>query len=294
MSSQTISVAVSTLDRPEGLRRCLTALLAGSALPDEIVVVDQGDGARTESVLSELAPVAPAIVHVKRAGRGLSASRNAAFGAASSDVVAVTDDDCTPDESWIAELKRTFGGADAPDAVCGRVLPEGPAAPGRVAVSSRTSQVRREFTGNALPWAVGTGANFAARRALVHSVGGYDERLGVGSAGGAGEDLDIVRRLLRRGARIRYEPGSLVYHERQSPDRRRATRSSYGRGAGACFALWLRERDPFAFRALSAWVAMRLRLLARAAARRDPGAVVEELFVLGGTLSGLAYGFRVR
>jgi GT2 family glycosyltransferase len=263
-------------------------------MPDEIVVVDQGDAASTVSVLSELAPDAPAIVHLKHADRGLSASRNAAFGAASSDVVAVTDDDCTPDESWIAELKRTFGGADAPDAVCGRVLPEGPAEPGRVAVSSRTSQVRRDFTGNALPWAVGTGANFAVRRALVRSVGGYDERLGAGSAGGAGEDLDIVRRLLRRGARIRYEPGSLVYHERQSPDRRRATRSSYGRGAGACFALWGRQRDPFAFRALAAWVAMRLRLLARAAARRDSGAVREELFVLGGTLAGLAYGLRVR
>ena len=68
VNSQTISVAVSTLDRPEGLRRCLDALLAGSAMPDEIVVVDQGDGARTESVLSELAPAAPVIVHVKRCG----------------------------------------------------------------------------------------------------------------------------------------------------------------------------------------------------------------------------------
>jgi GT2 family glycosyltransferase len=294
VNDETISVAISTLDRPEGLRRCLDALLAGSVLPDELVVVDQGDGARTEAVLSELVTAAPAVVHVKQARRGLSASRNAAFRAASSEVVAVTDDDCVPDASWIAELKNAFGETDAPDAVCGRVLPRGPAGAGRVAVSSRTSQVRREFTGNALPWAVGTGANFAARRELVQAVGGYDERLGVGSAGGAGEDLDIVRRLLRRGARIRYEPGSLVYHERQSPDRRRSTRSSYGRGVGACFALWLRERDPFALRALSAWVAMRLRLLALAAARRDRGGVREELMVLGGTLAGLAYGLRAR
>jgi GT2 family glycosyltransferase len=294
VSDRTISVAISTLDRPEGLRRCLDALLAGAVLPDEIVVVDQGDGARTEALLGELAAAAPGLVHVKQARRGLSASRNTAFEAASSELVAVTDDDCVPEASWIAELKRAFAVADAPDAVCGRVLPHGPAEPDRVAISSRTSEVPAEFTGNALPWVVGTGANFAARRDLVGSVGGYDERLGAGSAGGAGEDLDVVRRLLRHGARIRYEPRSLVYHERQSSARRRATRSSYGRGAGACFALWLRARDPFALRALAAWVSMRLRLLAVGAARRDRGAVREELFVLGGTLAGFAYGLRAR
>ena len=296
MNKQTISisVAISTLDRPEGLRRCLDALLAGSVLPDEIVVVDQGDDSATEAVLLALAPTAPTVVHVRHGRRGLSASRNAAFEAASCDVVAVTDDDCVPDANWIAELKRAFGETNAPDAMCGRVLPQGPAEPNRVAVSSRTSQVPGEFTGNALPWVVGTGANFAARRELVQAIGGYDERLGVGSAGGAGEDLDIVRRLLRNGVRIRYEPRSLVYHERQSPDRRRATRSSYGRGAGACFALWLRERDLFALQALFAWVVMRLRLLALGAARRDPRAVREELVVLAGTLAGFAYGLRAR
>ena len=294
MSRETISVAIATLDRPEGLRRCVEALLAGAVLPDEIVVVDQGNGTRTETLLRELGPVAAGIVHVRQGRRGLSASRNAGLEAATSTVVAVTDDDCVPDASWIGELKRAFAAKDAPDAVCGRVLPLGPAEPDRVAVSSRTSKVPREFTGNALPWVVGTGANFAARRDLVRAAGGYDERLGAGSAGGAGEDLDVVRRLLRHGARIRYEPRSLVYHERQAAARRRATRSSYGRGAGACFGLWLRERDLFALRALTAWVALRLRRLALGATQRDGGAVREELVVLAGTLAGVAYGLRAR
>ena len=294
MKDQTIAVAISTLDRPEGLRRCLEALLDGFVLPDQIIVVDQGDGGPTERLLGGLGRRTPSIAHLRQPHRGLSASRNAAFAAASSDIVAVTDDDCAPDAGWIAEIRRAFGASDAPDAVCGRVLPLGPAEPGRVAVSSRRSEVRREFTGDALPWAVGTGANFAARRELVRAVGGYDERLGVGSGGGAGEDLDIIRRLLRSGARIRYEPGVLVRHERQSLDRRRATRTSYGHGAGACFALWLRERDPFALRALAAWLALRLRLLAVGAARRDRRAVHEEFLVLAGTVAGLAYGLRPR
>src|SRR5262249_59428676 len=109
--------------------------------------------------------------------------------------------------------------------------------------SSRRGTERVEFRGRPLPWLVGTGANIAVRREWASRIGGYDERLGAGTRGGAGEDLDFLYRLLRSGAHVRYEPDALVYHERQSKARRRKTRTSYGRGVGACCALWLRERD---------------------------------------------------
>jgi glycosyltransferase involved in cell wall biosynthesis len=293
VSRPSITVAVATVDRPDGLRRCLEAVRAGTVAPDEIVVVDQGDVVRTEAVLRAVRSGVP-LVHLAQPGRGLSVSRNAALETASSDVVAVTDDDCVPDAGWLAALVNAFSEPAPPDAVCGRVLPLGPPTPDTVPVASRASEIRREFVGRALPWAVGTGANFAVRRDLVRSIGGYDERLGAGTAGGAGEDLDVLRRLLAADAHIRFEPSALVYHERQPPERRRATRISYGRGAGACCALWARDADPFAVRALGAWIAMRFRLLAVGVARRDARAVTEELLVLRGTLGGLAYGLRAR
>lgn len=295
MKRPSIAAAVATLDKPESLRRCLDGLLAGHVLPDEILIVDQSrDSTANEAVLAALPDEGARIVLVRQTPRGLSRSRNAAFEAASTDVVAVTDDDCVPDANWIAELRQAFAADDPPTAVCGRVLPLGAPERDRHAVSSRTSEVRREFSGPALPWVVGTGANFAARPEAVRAIGGYDERLGVGSPGGAGEDLDILRRLLGAGARILYEPRCVVHHERQTPDRRRATRWRYGHGAGACCALWLRERQAFALRAVAAWFAMRARLLARAITARDAQAIDGELRVLGGTCAGLVYGFRVR
>jgi GT2 family glycosyltransferase len=180
----------------------------------------------------------------------------------------------------------------APDAVTGPVLPLGPETPGLHAVSSRTSAAPAEFMGRALPWLVGTGGNFAARRDGLQRAGGFDERLGAGSPGGAGEDMDLLYRLLRAGARIRYDPQVLVFHERQPLDRRLASRSAYGRGIGACCGLWLRGRDLHALAVLGGWLRMRGGLAANAARRRQWGSVREELLVLGGTARGLIYGLR--
>ncbi|HWN44813.1 MAG TPA: glycosyltransferase family 2 protein, partial [Thermoanaerobaculia bacterium] len=146
--------------------------------------------------------------------------------------------------------------------------------------------------GRALPWLVGTGGNFAARRDWLLRAGGFDERLGAGSPGGSGEDMDILYRLLKAGARIRYEPQAVVYHERQPRERRLASRSAYGRGIGACCGLWLRGRDLHALAVLGGWLRMRGGMAAGAVRRRQWGGVREELLVLGGTARGLVYGLR--
>lgn len=285
MRTADLTVAVATLDRPQGLARCLEALAAGTVLPAEVIVVDQG---REPAPAPELGlPVR----YLRQERRGLAASRNLALAEARQPVLAVTDDDCVPDPGWVAALERALGSPDL-DAVTGPVLPLGPEQPGLYAVSSRTSAAPADFAGRALPWLVGTGGNFAARRDRLLGAGGFDERLGAGSPGGAGEDMDILYRLLRAGARIRYEPRAVVFHERQPRDRRLASRSAYGRGIGACCGLWLRGRDLHALAVLGGWLRMRGALAAGALRRRQWGGVREELLVLGGTARGLVYGLR--
>ncbi len=286
-----LSVAVSTRDRIGGLARCVDGVLAGSILPAELVVIDQSEGDGTATMLEGRHWPVP-LRYARRPPTGLSASRNAALATATAVALAVTDDDCVPDPDWVATLAATFDADLGLAAVTGRVLPLGPPVAGRHAVSSRTSGVAREFGGRVSPWLVGTGANFAVRRSAALAVGGYDERLGVGSRGGAGEDLDLQDRLLAQGGRIRYEPGALVYHERQEWGRRLASRTSYGRGVGACCGLRLRRRDLFAVPMLTSWVGLRGRVLATGLLARRPAALHEEWLVLRGTLSGLAYGFR--
>ena len=118
------------------------------------------------------------------------------------------------------------------------------------------------------------------------------ERLGAGSPGSAGEDMDLLYRLLRAGARIRYEPEALVFHERQPRERRLASRSAYGRGVGACCGLWLRGRDLHAIPVLGGWLRMRAGMAAGAVRRRQWESLREEMLVLGGTARGLIYGLR--
>ncbi len=288
-----VGVTISTLDRPEGLARCLDALLSGTVLPAEIIVVDQSTNDAPKAVIEERQAGAVPIIHVRQQRRGLSASRNAAQAQASSPVVAVTDDDCVPAAGWIAAIERGFASPDAPHALTGRILPLGPDVPGTYVIAARVSPLRADFRGKALPWLVGSGGNFAVKRDWFARSGGFDERLGAGSPGKAAEDMDFFYRLLRAGARIRYEPDSLVYHQRHSKAKRMRTRYSYGYGMGAFCALWLRRGDLYAMRIFGHWLSWQCWALAVATGRGRWPEAYQRSLSLRGTLSGLIYGLCV-
>lgn len=146
--------------------------------------------------------------------------------------------------------------------------------------------------GRRVPWQVGSGNNFAFRREWLAAVGGNDERLGPGSRGRGGVDMDLFYRLLRAGARIRYEPAATVLHAMATPPERLARRVPYGYGMGAAVGIWLRERDAFAALVLARWLALRLRRALGGLARLDLRRVYEEALVLRGTAAGLAFGLR--
>lgn len=290
-----ISVAISTLDRPESLGRCLDALLAGEVLPAEIVVVDQAADLRGEQVVSaRRQQEGPELVYLRQPKRGLGASQNLAVRTARHPIVAVTDDDCIPDPSWLAAIEKAFQAADAPDVLTGRVLPLPPEGDRTEPVSLRISTERREFRGRALPWEVGSGNNFALRRDWFDRIGGCDERLGPGSPVRGGVDMDLFYRLLRAGAHTRYEPDSLVLHERQTRADRLARRPMYGRGMGACCSLWLRQGDFYALRVLAGWLALRFGRIGRDLLKGYGRGAYEELLVLGGTVRGMSQGMFLR
>lgn len=284
------SVVVSTLDRPLFLSRCLDALLAGTLLPIEVLVVDQGDPGPVRLVLDARQGRGVELLHAVRTDRGLSVSQNAGVERARSEVVCVVDDDCVPDRRWVEVAAREHARAAGPLLLTGRVLPL-PADGDRVLpLSSRISTTRRDLAAGSLPWEVGTGGNFSVTRSAYLAVGGNDVRLGTGTLGRAGNDLDLFHRLLRDGIAASYEPDLVVLHERATAAERRRRRWTYGFGAGACIALWRAQDDPAATAVLREWVLMRLRLLKQS---QRPAQVVDELRVLLGTVHGLYYGWRL-
>ena len=283
-----VSVVISTLDRPQLLARCLDALLTGTRLPSEVVVVDQGDTAATAAVLEERRGRGVSLVHVPQSRRGLSASQNAGFERAGCAVVSVIDDDCVPDERWVEVAAAEHADRAGPLLLTGRVLPLPVEGERTEPLSARTSTERVDLPQDARPWHVGTGGNFSVTRTAYLRVGGNDERLGTGTAGRAGNDLDLFHRLLRAGVAARYEPALLVLHERATPAEHRSRRWTYGFGVGACTGSWLRAQDWSAIGILLAWLSMRIRR-----GIRRPGALGAEARVLLGTAHGLWYGGRL-
>ena len=287
-----LSVAISTRDRPDALERCLAALAAGDVLPAEIVVVDQSAGDETRAVVDRARGTGIPITYVRQEPLGLAVSQNTAVARASRPVIAVLDDDCIADRQWLAIVERSMAAPESLGAVTGRVLPLEPEGERQYPVASRTSTVGRDFHGKALPWPVGGGNNFAVRREWFDRIGGCDERLGPGAPGEGGMDMDLFYRLLRAGARIRYVPEALVYHERQTLAGRLARRPMYGHGMGACCVFRLREGDAYALGMLARWVLYRGRLLGGALLRRRWTSVHEEWLLLLGTARGVVHGFR--
>jgi GT2 family glycosyltransferase len=105
--------------------------------------------------------------------------------------------------------------------------------------------------------------------------------------------MDLFYRLVRAGARIRYEPDALVLHERQTPRERAMRRPMYGHGMGACFAFWLRGGDFYALPAALRWIALRASRIIRARDVARSVALAEESAILMATARGFLFGLRV-
>ncbi len=287
-----VSVVVPTVRRPVELARCVDALLAADVVPAEIVVVDQGGDEDIALLLAARRRDDVAVVHLRSPLRGLSAARNVGLHRVSSPWVAFTDDDCVPDHGWLAAIHRRTCGSDAPDGVSGRVLPFGEASPRTHTLSLRVSDRPAVFRGRALPWAVGTGGNMAVKVALLRQIGGYDERLGAGTPGAAGEDLELIHRLLRAGSVLAFDPAAVVYHARVSAERRLATRRSYGFGMGAFVGLWAHE-DWWVATAMARWLGLRAVGVARALRHADRWRLREEALLTVGLAHGVRFGWRL-
>jgi GT2 family glycosyltransferase len=290
VSQVRLSVAVATCGKPHALRTCLAAIAGQRRRPDQIIVVDQQPLAATRDVVEQSGLPIQYLVQERR---GLSASRNLALASATGDVLAVSDDDCFPDSGWVDGLLDGFASPAAPDAVTGPILPPpGEQPPDMCALSLRLSRDTRLFSGRVIPWQVGSGANFAARVDVLREIGGWDERLGVGTRGMAGEDIDIVDRVLAAGRSILYKGDVVIHHAWQTRQRRRATRWSYGYGIGAMSGLRVAQRDAYGWRMLASYSKMHVRELLRDAKLGKWQGVRERMTSLSALGPSLIYGWR--
>lgn len=199
------SVIICTRNGRARIGHCLKAVRAMVGGGLETLVVDDGSDDGTADFVAENFPW---VRLVRLPACGLSAARNAGAAAANGEILAFTDDDCEPDQEWLARLRRVFadgrfaaaGGPNLPPPARSwreAVVAAAPGAPSHVMLDDEEAEH--------LP-----GCNLAVTRAAFAAVGGFDPEFHT-----AGDDVDFCWRLRAAGLRLGFAPGAFVWHWRR-------------------------------------------------------------------------------
>ncbi|WP_408896501.1 mycofactocin biosynthesis glycosyltransferase MftF [Nocardioides sp. R1-1] len=204
-----VTVVVPARDRATSVDRLLAAL--PSHLP--VVVVD--DGSREPAALAEVARRHGARLVRHPVNRGPAAARNTGMRSARTPYVAFCDSDVCPEAGWLGVLRRHLDDP-AVAVVAPRVLGGEPEA-GDTWID-RYEQARSSLDLGPTPDLVRVHGRVAyvpsafllVRRGALDEVGGFAETMR------AGEDVDLVWRLLGAGWLVRYEPAARVRHDHRT------------------------------------------------------------------------------
>ena len=211
-----LTVAICTYNRARSLATALRALTAqrDPATPFEILVVDNNS---TDDTCSVVQSFGEAVRYIFEERQGLSYARNTAIEAATSNIIAFTDDDVEVAPGWAALLLHAFATHPDVDCVGGRVLPRWREPPPAWLTRAHWAPLALQDHGDtpltfdaSRPLCL-VGANVAFRRSVFTRVGLFSPvfqrvRDGVGST----EDHELLLRLYAAGGRALYVPDLLV------------------------------------------------------------------------------------
>lgn len=189
------AILIPTARRPEKLKRCLEQLIPYVSEHPECMIVVSDDGDATQT-LAALGPEFSSVRVVQGPRRGPASNRNCAAANSTGDLLIFLDDDCTPEPNLVAAYQRAALANPDAGVFEGRTTAVGQ-------VTSFAESAPANETGGFL-WS----CNFAIRREIFVSVGGFDERF----VFPAMEDVDMHFRVKAR-TRIQFVPNARVFHD---------------------------------------------------------------------------------
>jgi GT2 family glycosyltransferase len=232
-SARPATVVVCSRDRPDALARCLKSVAEAVRAGDEVIVVESG-------MPAESSAAAPSLLvpyrHLRSADRRKSAKLNLAARHATGGVLLLTDDDCQVPPGWVQAMTEAFEMAPRVAVAFGPVLGLTSLPGGRPAARLAPGPAPQEN------WAYAHGASMAVLRSSLFDVGGFDERLGPGSATQAGEEADLVVRLVEQGwACVIADAPAVTHDDWRDTKQTLANLVVYEQGAGAWLGAGLRR-----------------------------------------------------
>lgn len=229
----TISLVLATIHRTEDVGRLVASLAAQTRRDFELIVVDQNADDRLAPYLSVARRAGLDVRHERMNTPGLSAARNRGSALAKYTILGFPDDDCWYEPDVIENVAAAFEQQSAGGVVARWVEQAG-------------DKFTTPYLLDLAAWRCFRGGYASSitlfiDKTLMESVGGFDDRFGVGKWYGAAEETDFILKALSAGARIAYRPEVRVHHRYSAGSSapavqrcRQARRRS--RGTGALYA----------------------------------------------------------
>ena len=105
----TVSLIITTYNRPDALELVLLSAFSQTVLPDEIIIADDGSGEETRKLIDKMRNISPVpLLHAWQEDDGFraAASRNNALRLAKSEYIVLVDGDMILDKNFIKDHKK--------------------------------------------------------------------------------------------------------------------------------------------------------------------------------------------
>lgn len=217
------SVVVCTYNRCESLAdtlKALAALQVPAGFAWELIVVDNNSRDATRQTVEAFQAAHPllAVRYLFEPQQGLSNARNSGIAAATGRYLVFTDDDVLPAPDWLVVLVQGMRDHHC-TAAGGYIEPLWLAPPppwlterfyGFLALRTERDGPKEAREPEQMPF----GASLAFERAVFDRIGVFDPHLGrKGNTLAAGEEIDVLMRVVQGGGRVMYFPAARVRHK---------------------------------------------------------------------------------
>lgn len=205
------SLILATFGRAEEIRVLLDSLRRQDLRSFELIVVDQNPDDRICPFLERARAGSIEAIRLRQDSPNLSQARNAGLRSARGQFVGFPDDDCWYEPETLSRVHEFLASDPTVDGIVARWV-DVTSDPDTLAPSRLSLDEWRRFRGGDA-----SSITLFLRRDKVEAIGGFDTRFGVGRWYGAGEETDLLLRLLAAGADIRMLPAARVRHAAPRP-----------------------------------------------------------------------------
>lgn len=213
MSKPVFSVIIATRNRPKFIGNCIASLLSNSYRNFEIIVVDQSTNHATKRMIKTFK--SKKINYIRMSERGKAKALNLALSIVKGEFVAFTDDDCVVNYNWMRGFHQIFIKHTEVAGIFGNTLPFEPEHHKNEIctacyISKKTQIISNPFVSHY--HTLGQGNNMCLRKKIFSEVGNFIPWLGIGTFSQAGEDSEMIYRILRKKMLLLQTPRIKIYH----------------------------------------------------------------------------------